>query len=283
MEAQIDGSGRELQPHGTADFPCAAYETEDTGFPWHWHEEFEAISVLSGELEVAAGDRRLRLSSGQAVLLSPGAPHALFPLPGRRYKECDIVFHPRLLYGAADGVLWRHVRVYLAEAAAGIALPDPESAAQIVSACALCAQKPPLYEFRVREALTHVFCQACAALREPRSVRVPAGPRKDDDQVKEMMRFLQSRLDQPIHLADLARFAHLSERACQRRFRECLNLTPMQYLAEARLTRAAELLREGRLTVTEVGIRCGFQSPGYFARLFHARYGLSPRAWRERK
>ena len=62
MEAQIDGSGRELQPHGTADFPCAAYETEDTGFPWHWHEEFEAISVLSGELEVAAGDRRLRLS-----------------------------------------------------------------------------------------------------------------------------------------------------------------------------------------------------------------------------
>lgn len=180
-------------------------------------------------------------------------------------------------------MLWRHVRVYLAEAAAGIALPDPESAAQIVSACALCAQKPPLYEFRVRETLTRVFCQACAALREPRGVRVPAGPRKDDDQVKEMMRFLQSRLDQPIHLADLARFAHLSERACQRRFRECLNLTPMQYLAEARLTRAAELLREGRLTVTEVGIRCGFQSPGYFARLFHARYGLSPRAWRERK
>ena len=217
------------------------------------------------------------------MLLSPGAPHALFPLPGQRYKECDIVFHPRLLYGAADGALWRHVRAYLAEAAAGIALPDPESAAQIVSACALCAQKPPLYEFRVREALTRVFCQACAALREPRGVRVPAGPRKDDDQVKEMMRFLQSRLDQPIHLADLARFAHLSERACQRRFRECLNLTPMQYLAEARLTRAAELLRAGTLTVTEVGIRCGFQSPGYFARLFHARYGLSPRAWRERK
>ena len=103
---------------------------------------------------------------------SPGAPHALFPLPGQRYKECDIVFHPRLLYGAADGVLWRHVRVYLAEAAAGIALPDPESAAHIASACALCAQKPPLYEFRVREALTRVFCQACAALREPRSVRV---------------------------------------------------------------------------------------------------------------
>ncbi len=57
----------------------------------------------------------------------------------------------------------------------------------------------------------------------------------------------------------------------------------MQDLAEARLTRAAELLRAGNLTVTEVGIRCGFQSPGYFARLFHARYGLSPRAWRERK
>jgi len=92
MEAQIDGSGRELQPHGTADFPCAAYETEDTGFPWHWHEEFEAISVLSGELEVAAGDRRLRLSSGQAVLLSPGAPHALFPCPAGAIRNATSSF-----------------------------------------------------------------------------------------------------------------------------------------------------------------------------------------------
>ena len=276
MEARIDGSGRELQAHGTADFPCAAYFTEDTGFPWHWHEEFEAIAVQAGELEVAAGDQRLRLCAGQAVLVSPGAPHALLPLSGRRYKECDIVFHPRLLYGAADGALWRHVRTYVSGAAAGVLLPAGADAL-VQEACALCRETPPLYEFRVREALTRAFCQAFAS-----SMRAPEGARRDDDQVKAMMRFLQSRLDQPIDLTDLARFAHLSERSCQRRFRACLNLTPMQYLTQVRLARAAELLRQGDLTVTEVGIRCGFQSPGYFARLFHARYGLSPRAWRER-
>lgn len=92
MEARIDGSGRELQPHGTADFPCAAYETEDTGFPWHWHEEFEAIAVLGGEVEVAAGDRRLRLAAGQVVLLSPGAPHALFPLPAGAIRNATSSF-----------------------------------------------------------------------------------------------------------------------------------------------------------------------------------------------
>ena len=57
MEAQIDGSGRELQPHGTADFPCAAYETLYAAGPegdicWHWHEDMELWQVLEGEMEL---------------------------------------------------------------------------------------------------------------------------------------------------------------------------------------------------------------------------------------
>jgi AraC-like DNA-binding protein len=43
-----------------------------------------------------------------------------------------------------------------------------------------------------------------------------------------------------------------------------------------RMEQAARLLREGRLSVAEIAEQCGFQSPGYFSRLFQQTYGMKP-------
>ena len=48
----LNRTGRELQPHGTPDFPCAGYSsvyTDSAGdvVPWHWHEDLEIIYVES--------------------------------------------------------------------------------------------------------------------------------------------------------------------------------------------------------------------------------------------
>lgn len=44
----VSSSQKKLQPHGTIDFPCAAYESAHSGnasdiIPWHWHEELEIV------------------------------------------------------------------------------------------------------------------------------------------------------------------------------------------------------------------------------------------------
>ena len=46
---------RELKPQGTLDFPCAGYAEHYApdpahSLPWHWHDEFEVIYILSGQL-----------------------------------------------------------------------------------------------------------------------------------------------------------------------------------------------------------------------------------------
>ena len=53
----LNRTGRELQPHGTPDFPCAGYSsvyTDSAGdvVPWHWHEDLEIIYVESGHLRL---------------------------------------------------------------------------------------------------------------------------------------------------------------------------------------------------------------------------------------
>jgi AraC family L-rhamnose operon regulatory protein RhaS len=67
-----------------------------------------------------------------------------------------------------------------------------------------------------------------------------------------------------------------------RRCRQLTNMTPLQYLNHNRLEAAQRMLVEQpRATVTEVAIRCGFNSPQYFATVFRRRFGRCPRGSRK--
>jgi AraC family L-rhamnose operon transcriptional activator RhaR len=57
----------------------------------------------------------------------------------------------------------------------------------------------------------------------------------------------------------------------------------MAYLANLRLTRAAAMLRRQEENVTSVALKVGFNDSNYFARRFHAMFGLSPSEYRKRQ
>jgi AraC-like DNA-binding protein len=57
----------------------------------------------------------------------------------------------------------------------------------------------------------------------------------------------------------------------------------VQELNATRLDRASDLLTDPRaasLSLGEIAWRCGFLDPGYFARLFRKRFGVTPSQWR---
>jgi AraC-like DNA-binding protein len=59
----------------------------------------------------------------------------------------------------------------------------------------------------------------------------------------------------------------------------------VQELNATRLDRASDLLTDPRaasLSLGEIAWRCGFLDPGYFARLFRKRFGVTPSMWRGR-
>ena len=70
----LNRTGRELQPHGTPDFPCAGYSsvyTDSAGdvVPWHWHEDLEIIYVESGHLRLQVPGKIGRASCRERVCL----------------------------------------------------------------------------------------------------------------------------------------------------------------------------------------------------------------------
>jgi AraC-like DNA-binding protein len=58
--------------------------------------------------------------------------------------------------------------------------------------------------------------------------------------------------------------------------RQMLNITPLQYLMAARVTRARELLLGTDAQVSDIAQLCGFQSSQYFATVFRRQTGMSP-------
>lgn len=54
------------------------------------------------------------------------------------------------------------------------------------------------------------------------------------------------------------------------------NCTPKEFIHEIRLKRAAQLLEQNKLNVSEVSYKVGFNNPKYFSRCFQKKYGETP-------
>jgi AraC-like DNA-binding protein/ligand-binding sensor domain-containing protein len=68
----------------------------------------------------------------------------------------------------------------------------------------------------------------------------------------------------------------MSRMTFYRKIQSATGQKPTEFIRTIRLRRAAELLREGRMTVTEVSFATGFSSVSYFSRCFRAMFGVPP-------
>ena len=94
---------------------------------------------------------------------------------------------------------------------------------------------------------------------------------------------MRSNLDEDLPLDRLAETSGLSPSQFVRAFRGATGQPPHRYLVGLRVEHARALLEQTDLPVTVIGLRCGFEQASHFATSFHARTGLSPRAWRQER
>lgn len=89
--------------------------------------------------------------------------------------------------------------------------------------------------------------------------------------------FIDSHLSAPLRLSDIARFAGLSEYATIVAFKESFSTTPLQHVADRRLSRARWLLRHTARSIRDIAIECGFGSQSYMTSAMQRRWGTTPR------
>jgi AraC-like DNA-binding protein len=95
-----------------------------------------------------------------------------------------------------------------------------------------------------------------------------------------VLAYLRDRYQEPITNQQLARLAHLSVRAFERKFRSSFHLTPQKYLRKLRLHMASRALVYTNLSLAHVALKCGFVDQSHFSREFRRHFGRTPRDYR---
>jgi AraC-like DNA-binding protein len=111
--------------------------------------------------------------------------------------------------------------------------------------------------------LSREFTQISAVEREKNAVETACG-------------ILESRLDNPPSLEELAAQVGMSVTSFKSVFSRIYGMPPFAYLRDLRLERAMCLLQNEGLRVTEAALEVGYNNLSHFAKIFEARFGLTP-------
>lgn len=99
----------------------------------------------------------------------------------------------------------------------------------------------------------------------------------DEELLEKALRIVEEHIDDeqfniPIFSAELG----VSRTMLFTKIKAWTNYTPNEFIIEIRMKRAAQLLEQGKINVSQVSYKVGFRSPKYFAKCFQKKYELTP-------
>ena len=102
-------------------------------------------------------------------------------------------------------------------------------------------------------------------------------------QLQKGINYIETRLDGPIALEDVAREAGMSQWHFQRIFKALTNETLKTYIRLRRLSMAFEKIISTDARLIDVALEAGFESQESFTRAFHTVFGITPAEARKLK
>jgi AraC family transcriptional regulator len=119
----------------------------------------------------------------------------------------------------------------------------------------------------------HLLRKYSAAVLEPK--RQYGGlPR---EKLVRAVEYIQDQLDTDLTVSGIAQAVYMTPSYFTRLFKESTGQSPYQYVVEARVRKAKDLLTTGKFTISEVAHHVGFADQSHLTRHFKRVFGLPPK------
>jgi AraC family transcriptional regulator len=89
--------------------------------------------------------------------------------------------------------------------------------------------------------------------------------------------YIRDQLDTDLTVSGIAQAVYMSPYHFTRLFKESTGQSPHQYVVEARVRKAKELLTTGKFTISEAAYHVGFVDQSHLTRHFKRVFGLPPK------
>ena len=105
--------------------------------------------------------------------------------------------------------------------------------------------------------------------------------RIQDFYIQEALSFIDHNYQRDVSIEDIAAFCGLNRSYFSKLFRDSMGETPQTFLLHYRMSRAAHLLQETRLSIGEISAQVGYSNQLHFSHAFKNIYHMSPREYRQ--
>lgn len=113
-------------------------------------------------------------------------------------------------------------------------------------------------------------------------IATPDDQRAHFRELSRVIEFLEGHFVDEVTVDRLAEIAGISVANLNRRFRQLLRLSPMEYVLSLRIQEAQRLLSTGDSAIGEVALATGFYDQSHFTKRFRKITGMTPMAYRKR-
>ncbi len=291
LQLQIDQHGREIKNHGTYEFPVlvsheALSSYDRRTFLWHWHTEMEWTYILEGEICYQVNEHIFHLKKGQGLLCSTNVLHM-----GKAENEEDcryvsITVHPRLFQGFQNSFLTRQYMDPVTDNNAfSHVLFDGSEVWQTVildrlkQIELLYGKRSEHFEFQIYLLLMENWLSIWQnAWNQQMLQEENTTESRNMQRLKIIFNYIHEHYAEKITLQDVAAQVNICEAECCRLFKKYMRSSLFDYLLDYRIERSTAVLVNS--TVTEASESCGFSSPAYYTKVFKARMGCTPKAYK---
>jgi AraC-like DNA-binding protein len=227
--------------------------------------------TLSGEGAIDIKGNTYRLQKGQAFMVKVPDNHCYY-LPGES-NEWEFIF--LTLKGQAASACWEKVTSQFGHI---LNIPTDSKLMMHVFTMYQHAYDKDLIDQYYASAKAYEFIMECYRYINQFKARgdLPASVVRASD-------YIDTYYKRPIAIEDIANAAGLSKYYLIKRFRETVQMTPIQYLTKVRLEQAIQLLRYTDLAIKEIAVNVGYTNDNYFNKVFRKIVGISPGEFRKNK
>lgn len=245
--------------------------------PLTWHEQMELLYFRTGGAQVRCGSRLYTAQSGDLILINPFEIHSVVYCCGTPCYDCIMV--DASLYSDAQKVV---CEMHDPDSMSRICFEniignDPQAVGYIRNILSEFQNKSFAYELAVKADILGFFVYLFRnKAKDGLSFKELVHNAARFERLKPAFDYMKENLSREISLETLARVCSLNSAHLCRVFKQCIGITPMQYLSNLRLSAAEAMLKTTDKSISQVADDVGIPDISYFSKKFRAYTGLTP-------
>ena len=247
---------------------------------YHYHDAYEIYYLVSGERRYFIKDRTYQISTGDLVLINPNELH--------KTNEAGSPFHERILLNFNKEFLngWNESDTYLSIFNHDVSVFSLAPLQQgkihklLQKIINECDNRFEGFMDCSKALLTELLIEIFRYLHQtPRPIWDKAN--ETSEKIFEVVRYLNDHYWESLTLKTIQDRFYISPYYFSRTFKKITGFNFIEYLNSVRTREAQKLLKETRLSVTEISEKVGFENLTHFGRVFKKITGVSPSIYRK--